>query len=94
MREISDDPRFSNRDRDEISKALPSSGVFESYPDAMTRIQTVKGILANRGKVYSTGLGLKPPVWSMSKEEIRDAYQKKELTEDEAVSALERFHKD
>lgn len=94
MREISDDPRFSNRDREEISKALPSSGVFESYPDAMTRIQTVKQILSNRGKVYSSGLGLKPPVWSMSKEEIREAFQKKELTEDEAIKALQRFHRD
>lgn len=94
MREISDDPRFSNRDREEISKALPSSGVFESYPDAMARISTVKQILANRGKVYSSGLGLKPPVWSMSKDEIRDAFQNKQLTEDEAISALTRFHKD
>lgn len=92
MREISDDPRFSNKDREEIGKALPSSGVFESYPDAITRIKTVKNILANRGKVYSSGLGLKPPAWSLSKDEIRAAFQKGEMTQEEAVSALQRFH--
>lgn len=92
MREISDDPRFSNMDRENIAKALPSSGVFESYPDAVARIKAVKGILANRGKVYSRGIGQKAPGWSLSKEEIRDAFQKGAMTEDEAISALTRFH--
>lgn len=92
MREISDDPRFSNKDREEIGKALPSSGVFESFPNAMARIKTVKDIIANRGKVYSSGLGLKPPIWSLSADEIKDMYDKGQIPQDEALKALIRFH--
>lgn len=93
MREINNDSRFSNADREEIGKALPSNGVFESYKDAMTRIKTVKDILGSRGKVYGTQMGMKvPPLFTMSPEEIKAAVQAKEITVDQAADALRRFH--
>lgn len=107
MREISGDPRFSNVDRQEIAKALPSSGVFESYDDAQQRIATVRRILANRGKVYAQTLGIKPPGWAMPIQEIIQRYQdglksgldpqseefkNQFFTREEAVTAMERFY--
>lgn len=92
LREISDDQRFSKLDREEIAKALPSNGVFESLPAAKQKLETVRRILAQRGKTYSQGLGQKPPLWSMDPEEIKSAFQKGEIKEDEAIDALTRFH--
>lgn len=93
MRDISDDTRFSNKDREDIGAALPENGVFESYPNALQRIKTVRDILSSRGKVYSSQMGLKtPPAWTMSPEEIKAAVQNKSMTMDQATEALRRFH--
>lgn len=99
LREISDDTRFSNADREEISRALPSSGVFESLPNAQQRLETVRNILNARGRTYSEGLGLKQPEWSLSPDEIKKLYDKHEATKgkegisfEKAQSLLERFH--
>lgn len=92
LREISDDTRFSNVDREEIAKALPSSGIFESLPDAQQRLDTVRRIITQRGKTYSDALGLPAPIWSMSKEEIKKQFDEKKITQEQAIEALERFH--
>ena len=109
LREMSDDRtgRFSVADRNEIEKALPSSGMFESKTDAMERINRVREILADRGKVYARSMGVKPPTWTLSEDEIVKMYQdgqksgldpkspefkKQFLTKDEATDALVRFH--
>lgn len=109
-REIVDSPagRFSNVERDAILGALPSTGFFEAYPDAIGRLQRAKEVLANRGRVYSQAIGEPLPVWSMSKDQIKQAYQqgkasglkptspdfKKKgfLTEEEALDALQRYY--
>lgn len=109
-REIVDSPagRFSNVERDAVLGALPSTGVFESYPDAIARIQRAKEVLRNRGRVYSTELGQPVPPWAMSKEQIKQKYQQGKtsgisptdpkfkaagfLTEDQALDALQRFY--
>jgi hypothetical protein len=109
-REIVDSPsgRFSNVERDAILGALPSTGMFESYPDAIARLQRAKEVLRSRGKVYSTQLGQSVPTWALSKEEVKDRYQRGKLsglkpedpkfkaagylTEDDALDALQRFH--
>lgn len=99
LREISDDNRFSNADREEISKALPSSGIFESLPDAQQRLDTVSRIISQRGKIYSSGSGLPPPIWSLTVEEIKAQHDKfkasggKEgIDYNTALDALTRFH--
>jgi len=99
MREINDDTRFSNADREEVAKALPSSGIFESLPDAQQRLETVRRILSQRGKIYSEGIGIKAPLWSLSKDEILKEYNdfkqsggKKGISYDAAMEALTRFH--
>lgn len=93
MREMSNDTRFSNADREEIARALPSSGAFESLPDARQRIDTVKRILIQRGKAYSTAAGMKtPPLWTLSSDEIQDLYRNNKISYEEALNALNRFH--
>lgn len=99
LREISDDSRFSNLDREEISKALPSSGAFESLENAQQRLSTVRNILNARGRTYSEGLGLSKPEWSLTPDEIRTQYEKfqasggKEgMSFEKAKLLLERFH--
>ncbi len=109
-REIVDAPagRFSNVERDAILGALPSTGIFESYPDAIGRLDRAKQVLSNRGRVYSEAIGQPLPSWAMSKEQIKQAFQggkvsglkpespefKKRgfLTQDEAIDALQRFY--
>lgn len=92
LREISDDTRFSNTDREEIAKALPSTGIFESVPNAKQRLDTVRRILSQRGRTYSESIGLTPPIWSLSADEIKAQFKQGKLKEQEALDALERFH--
>lgn len=97
MREISDDSRFSNADREEISKALPSSGILESVQDARQRIETVRRIVAQRAGTYASGMGLPAPLWSLSPEQIRERFNlpandPRKITEQQAADALRRFH--
>lgn len=92
LREMSDDTRFSNADREEIKKALPSSGALESLPDALQRLDTVRRVLTNRGQVYSGAIGKMQPLWSMSPDEIVQAVASGQLTKEAATDALRRFH--
>lgn len=92
LREISDDPRFSNLDREEISKALPSSGAFESLSDAQQRMATVRAIMSERAKVYAQSLNQTPPLFTLSPKEIRALYEKGKITRQQALDALTRYH--
>lgn len=92
-REMADDrSRFSAADREEIMRALPSNGAFESLPDAQQRINTVRQIIMQRARNYSQALGQTPPLWTMSADEIRDLFRKGKIDENTAANALERFH--
>lgn len=77
MREISDDTRFSNKDREDISKILPSNGIFESHGDALKRISTVQGIIADRARTYAERIGEPVPMFAQTKDEIRATTQKR-----------------
>lgn len=97
--EISNDPRFSNMDREEVSRALPSSGIFESLPDATQRLNTVRSIITQRGKIYAKGVGQSPLLWTMTADEIKAEYKKfqtsngKEgIDRETALGALTRFY--
>lgn len=99
MKEINDDTRFSNIDRAEINAALPSSGVFESLPNALQKLDTVRRILNARGKIYGEGIGLPQPEWTLTPDEIKALYDKHQATGgkeglslEKARSLLERFH--
>lgn len=92
LREVSDDNKFSNADREAISAALPSSGAFESYADAMEKINTVKQILKDRSKNYSRVIN-KPVKWAMTPDEIRaatrlDPKDPNYISKEEAVQLL------
>ncbi len=92
MREMNNDNRFSLADREEISKALPSSGVFESFKDAKTAINMVRSIITDRSKNYAKAIGQQPPLWTLSSDEILGLFNEGKLGRDEAFSALKRFH--
>jgi hypothetical protein len=76
LREVSDDTRFSNLDRQEISRILPSDGVFESYEDAMTRMGRVRQIIADRSKIYAERMGEPVPEFAMTPDDIQARYNK------------------
>jgi len=100
LREIQDDKsgRFTVADREDIAKALPSSGVFESYADAKQRLDTVRGILTQRSKNYAKSIGQTPPLWTLSIDEIKAEYQKHQkdskqgIDKETARDAIQRFH--
>lgn len=77
MREVGDDRRFTAQDREDISNALPSNGAFESYPAAIQKIKTVRGIIADRARNYAERLGEPVPMFAQSKDEIVSGFQKK-----------------
>ncbi len=70
-----DSGRFSQVDRDEIAKALPSTGIFESLPHALKAIQTARDILVDRSRTYAEKTGTLPPPFAMTPTEIQKAYQ-------------------
>lgn len=87
MREISDDSRrFSNQDREDIAKILPSTGVLESYPDAMARLDKVKNIIIDRTRTYSEAVGEPLPAFAKTKDEIVSDYQKKSAAIQKAIT--------
>jgi hypothetical protein len=92
MREMNGDNRFSLADREEISKALPSSGIFESYKDAKTALDLVRNVITDRSKNYAKAIGQQPPLWTLSSDEILGLFNSGKLGRDEAFSALKRFH--
>ncbi len=102
MREMNDTSRFSMADREEIAKALPSSGVWESGKDAQEGLKTVRNVLTLRSRNYAKGIGRPTPLWSLSREEIRSKYpnatdlvtdSKKGLVDKgDAVDALVKYY--
>jgi hypothetical protein len=104
LRTVSDDPRFSNVDRDEISKLLPSTGAFESYPDAIGRMGQVKKILGDRIERYAGASGVAVPASAKSREgviadytnsvqQLTDAVRAKRLTPEQAHDRALKLHK-
>lgn len=93
-REMSDDRgRFSAADREEIMRALPSNGIFESLPDASQRISTVRNILTQRARNYSNAIGQStPPLWTLSPDEIKSLFKQGKIDEKSALNALIRFY--
>lgn len=91
LREISGDTRFSNVDRSEISQLLPSTGVFESYPNAIKRIEAVKNLLVSRGRNNAGFAGVQIPEYALTKEEWADRLKTEQITRDQLRSALERY---
>lgn len=87
MREISDDTRFSNKDREDIGKMLPSSGIFESYPDAMQRLQTVSQIINDRSRNWAERIGEPVPLFAQTREELSQNYKKQANSYEAAVQA-------
>jgi hypothetical protein len=98
MREVSNDPRFSNLDREEISKALPSSGMFENVPRATQQMATAARIIRQRSKAYAHAIGQPPPLWALSSDEVLALYEqgkadpRKGIDRATALDILTRFH--
>lgn len=87
MREVTDDTRrFSAQDREDISNALPSSGAFESYTDAMTRMKKVQDIIIDRARNYAERAGQPIPMFAQTKDEIVSNYKRKKSAMDAAVA--------
>ncbi len=87
LRQVSDDPRFSNVDREQISKILPSTGLFESQPDALARMDQVKEILQDRIKAYAGATGASAPASVKTRETIIGEYNAGVKSLSEAVKA-------
>lgn len=92
MKEISDDTRFSQPDREEITKSLPSSGAFESLSNAQDKLKTVRDIITQRSKVYAKSIQQTPPLFSLDVEEIKDLFKQGKIDRKTALEALTRFH--
>ncbi len=79
-------------EREEVDAALPETGMIESYPDVMQKLNTLKTTLQNRAQVYSKAIGKETPLWSQSPEDIKAQFKAGKITEAQALDALTRFH--
>ncbi len=105
MRTVNDDPRFSNVDREEVSKLLPSTGLFESYPDAMARMSKVKDILTDRIQRYAVATKTPVPASGKSRatvisdynnavQMLTDAVKAKRMTPEQAHQRALKLHQE
>lgn len=85
MRIIGDNPRYSNKDREEISALLPNTGMAESLPDAQARIAKVRDILTDRARVYSERTGTPTPWGAKSKDQIISDFKKQSSAIQKAI---------
>jgi len=104
LRSVSDDPRFSNVDREAISKLLPSTGIFESYPAAMSRMNEVKKTLTDRIERYAGASGVPTPSSAKSRssviadynnavQQLTDSVKAKRMTPEQAHERALKLHK-
>ena len=104
LRQISDDPRFSNVDRETVSNLLPKTGVFESYPAAMDRMAQVKQILTDRIQSYSGASRTPTPASAKAPADLINEYntavdklsaevKASRLTPDQAYQQAQDLHK-
>lgn len=102
MREMNDGSRFSLADREEISKALPSSGIWESGKDAEKGLSIVRKVLTQRSQNYARSIGKPIPLWTLSGPEIKQQYpnaqdivnavKARKLDKEDARNALVRYY--
>lgn len=90
MREISNDYRFSNADAARVDVALPSTGTWESLPDAQGKMDEVGQILRDRANAISRSIGIERPLWSLSQEEIRQQYQRKKAELERQIQLMQQ----
>lgn len=74
MRETSDGSRFNLADRQEISAALPSSGIFESGQNATRSLGVVRNVLKRSANNYARSIGRPPPLWTLSPTELKQRF--------------------
>ncbi len=81
----------SNFERKMYLENLPKAGVGDTIDTAKDKINTFLTVIRQEKAKDATRLGLEKPLWTMSKEEIRDLYRAGKLGRDEAAAAIERY---
>lgn len=91
-RSISENGRFSDKDRQRAEEALPRPGVRESYPNAMIKLNELKRMLVDQAKVDAKAIGAAQPEWTLSVEDIKNAFQAKKITGQKAHELINKYH--
>jgi hypothetical protein len=66
MRDVSDDERFTENDRKFIQEMLVKPTMGESYPKAMSKLTTIKSIIAKRALIQAKQTGASNPTWAIN----------------------------
>lgn len=66
MRDVSDDERFTENDRKFIQEMLVKPTMGESYPKAMSKLTTIKSIIAKRALIQAKQTGAANPTWAVN----------------------------
>ena len=92
LRVMSDESRFTEQDRDYIFDLFPSTGVFESLPNAFVKIRLMKVLFLRRLGPALAGAGNIPVGDAgLTTDEIIGFVERGELTFDEGMRTLETF---
>lgn len=91
LRVVSGDTRFSNADREAISKLFPEQGVFESLPEAEQKLDVLIQIFDERNSFLSGQLKRKA-LSDMSPQDIKGAVKDGSLDRTTAMRALKYMH--
>lgn len=93
LRAVSDDARFSNKDREAIEKMFPSDSWIENLPQAKAKLRTAVAIFAQRASAESARRGQKS-ITDLSPEELVAQARDGKIDKDVAAALLDALHAD
>lgn len=92
IKAIASDPRISDKDRARYERILPSLGAVESLSSAQDKIKTFMQKFREQTRTDAKAAGLPVPNWSLTVDELKAKIKAGEMSEDEGVQILMRYH--
>lgn len=92
LKAIASDPRISNADAKRLEKILPTLGTVESVQSAKDKIKTFVDRFREQSRTDAVAAKIPIPNWALTITELREKVSKGELTEDEAVKIIVKYH--
>lgn len=92
IKAIASDPRISDKDRKRYEQILPTLGAVESLSSAREKIKTFIGKFRDQARTDAAATKQPIPNWALSIQELREKIAKGELSEDDAVKIIVKYH--
>jgi hypothetical protein len=88
---FSSDNRFSNLDREFITRIFPGDRLIESGPSAMRKLKAINAVILLRTQQLSSELGQPPPDLGVTTEDLKSLTLEELITEDDYLRLMKDF---